>query len=214
MMPLHPASTPSSSGSSRWWRIGLRGVFAIWLVGFVLVGAYLLAPHLLTLPVPDARDATLQRSVAQRLAGQRGWLVLHVLDEGCACSLRVLDRLLITPRPSGVSERVVLISTAGTPARAAAIRARGFDVDVVAPDQLWPRYHLDTAPLLVVVDADDEVRYLGGYTPRKQASDVRDTAIIAAVTRGDEVEPLPTFGCAVGAALRTKIDPIGIRSWN
>jgi len=192
----------------------LRGLFAVWIAGFVVVGAYLLAPHLLTLPVPVPADPALVHSVAQRLPSQHGWLVLHVLDQDCQCSLRVLDHLLAGPRPAGVAERVVLIASAPDPARIAAIRARGFDLDVVAPEALGERYHLSAAPLLLVVDPADAIRYLGGYTQRKQAGDIRDAAIITAVTRGERVQPLPTFGCAVGAALSATVDPLGIRRWN
>src|SRR5438034_435644 len=67
------------------------------------------------------------------------------------------------------------------------------------------------APLLVIVDPGDTVRYVGGYTPRKQAADVRDLAVIAAVQRGETVEPLPTFGCAIGRASNSRLDPLGIR---
>jgi len=201
--------------ASCWGRNALRGLFVVWLAAFIVVGAYLLAPHLLTLPVPDLGDPVVQRSVAQRLPAQRGrWLVLHVLDQDCVCSLRVLDHLLASPRPAEVAERVVLIAAQPDAARVAAIRARGFDLDLVTPAQLGARYHVEAAPLLVVVDPADAIRYLGGYTPRKQASDVRDALIIATTRRGERVAPLPTFGCAVGAALRTAIDPLSIRRWN
>ena len=66
---------------------------------------------------------------------------------------------------------------------------------------------------MVVIDPGDAVRYVGGYTPRKQADDVRDVAVLEALRRGEPVEPLPTFGCAVGRSLRAKIDPFGIRNW-
>jgi hypothetical protein len=218
MLLMPPPLTPPSPTSSPWSHRALRALFGVWLVGFVVIGAYLLAPHLLTLPVPEADDVQLQRSVAQRLPSQQGrWLVLHVLDEDCPCSLRVLDHLLGAPRPAGVAERVVWIAGAHDPPRAAAIaaiRAHGFDLDVVTPDQLDARYHIQAAPILVVIDPTNTVRYVGGYTPRKQADDVRDGAIIAAVQRGERVKPLPTFGCAVGAALRTTIDPLKIRRWN
>jgi len=42
---------------------------------------------------------------------------------------------------------------------------------------------------------------------------VRDVAVVEALRRGEAVEPLPTFGCAVGRALKEKIDPLGIRNW-
>src|SRR5262249_22073117 len=113
----------------------------------------------------------------------------------------------------GVPERIVLVTEhpATTPATVAAAKARGFDIEVVAPDQLVDDYHVEAAPLLVIVDPRDAVRYVGGYTPRKQAADIRDRAVIAATLQGEAVPPLPTFGCAVGRSLRSKLDPLGIR---
>jgi hypothetical protein len=215
MQPPPPLTPPSHGSPSLWWHIAPRALFAVWLVCFLVVGAYLLAPHLLTLPAPGTDDAELQRSVAQRRDGQHGrWLVLHVLDQDCPCSQRVLDHLLDGPPPDTAAERVVWIATSHDADRISAMRAHGFDVELVAPEQLDERYHLQAAPLMVVVDPDDRVHYVGGYTPRKQADDVRDRAILAALQRGERVAPLPTFGCAVGAALRTTIDPLGVRRWN
>ncbi len=191
----------------------------LWGALCVVCGAYLLASHLLTLPAPAANDPVLHQAIAgNRRADQRDrWLVLHVVAESCRCSRRVLDHLLASDRPPGVVERVVFVTehqAAATTEWDAAIRARGFDLDMVAPDELVARYHVEAAPLLVIVDPDDKVRYVGGYTPRKQASDVRDLAVIAAVRRGATVEPLPAFGCAIGRALSTTLDPLGIRTRN
>jgi hypothetical protein len=187
-----------------------------WVALCIVLGGYLLAGHLLTLPTPSLADPELHQAIAaNRRSDQRGrWLVLHVLSEDCQCSRRVLDHLLADPRPPGVAERIVLVTDdpAGSRAPIAAIRERGFDLDVVTPDDLVARYHVEAAPLLVIVDPGDAVRYVGGYTPRKQAADIRDVAVIAAVHRGEAVEPLPAFGCAVGRALSSKLDPLGVRT--
>lgn len=187
----------------------------VWGAVCVMIGAYLLASHLLTLPAPRPTDPVLHQAIAaHRRPDQRDrWLVLHVVFDECTCSRRVLEHLLADPRPPGIVERIVLV-TEHRAARAAwidEIPAHGFDLDVVTPDRLVADYHVEAAPLLVVVDPHDTVRYVGGYTPRKQAADVRDVAVIAAVQRGDTVEPLPTFGCAIGRALSSKLDPLGIR---
>jgi hypothetical protein len=197
------------------WRAALRIVFAAWVLLCVIGGAYLLSAHLLTLPTPELTDLGPQRSaVAQRRSSQQGqWLAVHILDQECKCSQRVLDHLLAEPRPRGVVERVVLIAGEVAPDRISAIHSHGFDLDIVTPDQLADRYRVQAAPLMVVIDPADAVRYVGGYTPRKQADDVRDVAVLEALMRGESVEPLPTFGCAVGRSLRAKIDPFGIRNW-
>jgi hypothetical protein len=217
MMPDQANQTirPNVRPRSRWRVILLRGTFAIWVVCCIVGGAYMLSGHLLTLPTPDLTDLGPQRSaVAARRSTQQGkWLAVHILDQECKCSLRVLDHLLTEPRPRGVVERVVLIAGEVSPDRIAAIHDRGFDLDIVTPDQLAERYRVQAAPLMVVLDPADAVRYVGGYTPRKQADDVRDVAVVEALRRGEPVEPLPTFGCAVGRGLREKIDPLGIRNW-
>jgi hypothetical protein len=208
--PIRPTIVPRSP-----WRAVIRGAFVVWIVCCVVGGSYLLSGHLLTLPTPELTDLGPQRSaVAQRRSSQRGqWLAVHILDQDCKCSQRVLDHLLTEPRPAGVVERVVLIASEVSSDRIAAIHARGFDLDIVTPDELAQRYRVEAAPLMVVIDPGDSVRYVGGYTPRKQAADVRDVAMLDALRRGESVEPLPTFGCAVGRSLRGRIDPLGIRNW-
>jgi hypothetical protein len=208
---MKPAIIPRRSP----WRAVLRIAFAIWVVSCVVAGSYMLAGHLLTLPTPDITDLGLQRSaVVERRAFQQGrWLAVHVLDQDCKCSLRVLDHLLADPRPAGVAERIVLIASEVSPDQVTAIRARGFDLDIVSPEELAARYHVEAAPLLIVIDPADTVRYVGGYTPRKQAADVRDVAVVEALRRGQRVEPLPTFGCAVGRSLKATVDPLGMRNW-
>lgn len=180
----------------------------VWVGLCMIVGSYLLASHMLSLPTPAAGDPTLRQTItANRGVDQADrWLVLHVLSEDCTCSRRVLDHLLAGTRPAGVVERIVLVSEHASAAAewGPAIRDHGFDLEVVAPDDLVARYRIESAPLLVIVDPRDEVRYMGGYTPRKHAADVRDLALIGAVRRGETVEPLPSFGCAVGRTLASR----------
>jgi len=167
----------------------------LWAAACVVVGTYLLASHLLTLPAPAPTDPVLHREIATHRGTHQldRWLVLHVVYDECVCSQRVLDHLLADSRPPGISERVVLVTDHRERRAAwiAAIPTHGFELDVVTPQQLVADYHIQAAPLLVIVDPHDTVRYVGGYTPRKQASDVHDLAVIAAVQRGATVEPLP-----------------------
>src|SRR5262245_57748535 len=128
--PIRPNVKPPS-----YWRAALRVVFTLWVLCCVLGGAYLLSAHLLTLPPPELTDLGPQRSaVAHRRSTQEGrWLAVHILDQECKCSQRVLDHLLAAPRPRAVVERVVLIATEVSPERIAAIQGHGFDLDIVTP---------------------------------------------------------------------------------
>ena len=57
---------------------------------------------------------------------------------------------------------------------------------------------------------DGTVRYVGGYTDRKQGLDAKDLAIVADTRAGQDVAPLPIFGCAVSARLRAALNPLGM----
>jgi hypothetical protein len=199
---------------SRSRRILIIGLLLGWVGACVLLGATLLASHLVTLPAPAAADPVLQRAIAaHRRSDQRNqWMALHILYDQCGCSRRVLDHLLSRPRPANLVERVVVVTDqrAAGAEWIARIPGHGFELDVVTAQELFERYAIETAPLLIVADPRDTVRYVGGYTQRKQATDVRDVAVLAALRRGEPVEPLPTFGCALSRALRTKMDPLGI----
>jgi hypothetical protein len=174
----------------------------VWIGLCLIAGSYLLARNAVIGPGAPV----VQRAItAQRGADQAGrWLVLHVVSEDCTCSRRVLDHLLASTRPWDVVERIVLVSDRASADSewGPAIRDHGFDFDVVAPEELFARYRIDVAPVMAVIDPHDQVRYVGGYS-RCAHGELRDAPVINAVRRGETVEPLPTFGCAIGGTLAT-----------
>jgi hypothetical protein len=135
-------------------------------------------------------------------------MVVHVLYAQCACSQRIADHVLGGGRPADVAERVLLIG------RDAALEARfaaaGLPVSLVTEDEAATEFHVVAAPAFVVVAPDGGVRYVGGYTERKQGPDPRDLAILAAARAGRPFAPLPIFGCAVSARLRSSLNPLGL----
>ena len=193
-------------------RFVAKFAFVLWIPAVLVPGSYLLGRHLLTLPKPSAVDPALV-AVMRGLrdpSSRKNWLALHVLYGECGCSQRVLATLLMRPPVHEVSERIVYIGTAGDHTESRA-RALGYAFDQVTREQLVERYHLESAPLLVVADPADRVRYVGGYTDRKQGEFVRDADVLSRLVEGHEVEALPTFGCAVSAKLQSAVDPLGLR---
>ena len=75
--------------------------------------------------------------------------------------------------------------------------------------ELGARFHLTSAPMLVVMGKGKEVRYVGGYTRTKQGADPQDLEIMEHA-QTEIVEPLPVAGCVVGKELRARIDPTGL----
>jgi hypothetical protein len=188
---------------------GARLGLAVWFVLMVAVGATLLGRHLIPLPRPPNDLALAQAMSSLRGAGAAGrWMMVHVLYAQCACSQKIADHVLAGGRPADVTERVVLIGhDAGLEARFAEI---GWPIARVTEGDAATRFHVVAAPALVVVAPDNSVRYVGGYTERKQGPDPRDLAILAAARTGRDVSPLPIFGCAVSARLRSSLNPLGL----
>ena len=186
-------------------RRGAQIVLAGWFVGSTLVASTLLARHVVPLPRPDA-DVELATALAPLRASEpNAFTVLHVLYSECRCSRRVAESLALHTASEGVHERVLLVGK--DEGLAAKLGARGIDVRVTSVAELLA-WHLEAAPLLVVIDPSGAVRYAGGYTERKQALIPRDREIVQAVRAGGRVDPFPLFGCAVSDDLRRTINPL------
>lgn len=135
--------------------------------------------------------------------------MVHVLYQRCACSRRIIDHLVAGARPQDMAERVVLVDAAADTVNE--LVAAGFHVDQVSAEALHADWHIDAAPLLLVVDPAGTVRYAGGYTARKQGPVIADLDIVGRVRAGSAAESLPLFGCAVSRALQSSVDPLGLK---
>lgn len=169
----------------------------------LLLGAGLLAKHVVALPAPsdDTRLAASLRAL--RRDGSPGWLAVHVLYAECRCSQRVVSHLTSTPRPAGWHEVVLWVGEAAPdPAL-----SRQFDVRRLSQEQL-ARLGVESAPLLVVLDPGDRATYVGGYTDRKQGPELRDLQIFEAAERHAAALALPVFGCAVSERLKRALSAL------
>ena len=200
----------TSARGARAWLVSLS--FWLWAGLSFALTAGLMVAHTYALPQPAIEDPVLQAAVAstrEPVDGMR-WRALHVLYSRCRCSQRILTQLFERGPLSDVSERVVLVG-ANTDYELAA-RTAGFAVDVITPEQLTTRYGVLAAPLFVVADARDKLRYVGGYTERKQGLAARDVQILTNLRAGRGADALPLFGCAVSDSLRAILDPLFVRA--
>ncbi len=191
----------------------VRALLIVWAVFLSAVCSTFLGSHLVALPQPERDDTALAAAIAdhRRVQDSGQWMVLHVLYGECPCSRKIADEIVRAdrPRPAGISETVLFIGEDRRLADAAL--AAGFRVDELTHEQLKAQWHVEAAPLLIVADPLGVVRYVGGYTSRKQGPDVRDIAIIEDLQANTEVDVLPLFGCAVSQALQAAVDPLGLR---
>lgn len=187
-----------------------KAAVIVWAGLSVVVMATLMVGHWFTLPRPDSEHPQLRAALAALLPpGVEGLSVAHFLYADCRCSQRILDHLLDGSRPADAHETIVLVGHDDELVRRAT--ARGFAVHVVSPDELAARFGVTAAPLLAVADANHDVRYLGGYTDRKQSLDVNDVAIINDIRRQRAVAERPLFGCATSRELQNLLDPLGLK---
>jgi hypothetical protein len=176
----------------------VRTAVAAWFAGMLVLGASLLAKHVVALPVPT-KSETLSKSLGQlRQSGRaHGWLAVHVMYAECRCSQRIVQHLVTTSRPAGWHELVLWVGEAPPSAEL----SRKFEVRRLDSDDL-ARLGIDAAPLLVALDPNDSVRYVGGYTERKQGPAIEDLRLLADAQRQSVTSSLPVFGCAVSERLK------------
>lgn len=197
-------------------RIGLtkwlpRLALAIWAPALLVVCAFLLVGHWITLPLPAGDDPKLARSIQdQRAYDEMGqWMAVHVLYARCDCSKRIIEHILDRAPVAGVKEKIILVEH--QPRWEALAQEKHIPVQVISRDELKSIYNIPAAPIMVVADPHGTIRYAGGYTARKQGPDIRDVAVISDVMQQHPAAPIPLFGCAVSATLSAMLDPLGIK---
>lgn len=179
-----------------------------WAVPLVVVGATLMASHWVTLPTPERSDPVLGRALADLTPPTARWRLVHVLYGQCRCSQRIFAYLLERPRAEAEEMVILVDDNAQFAARA---QAAGYAVEVIDREALKERFGIESAPLLIIAEPGGALRYVGGYTPRKQGADYRDVEMLAALQRGDAPEDLPLYGCGVSRELQAYLDPIGVK---
>lgn len=185
------------------------GALCVWGALMVWIGAIMLGRHLVALPAQTGDDAALAAALSEaRSEADSGWFAAHALYGECGCSRRVAAHLLESERPSDVRELVILVGD--DPELRSSLIEKGFEVDVVTREELAARYHLRAVPVLAVLDPLDRVRYVGGYTQRKQGPVIEDLEILANLQSDRSIAALPLFGCAVSRRLQQTIDPTGL----
>ena len=189
-----------------------KAAFWLWAPTLLVVVAALMVGHWYSLPKPTKQDRAVEQAIngLSSVGERKHWTVVHALYSKCRCSQRILSHLFERRPLAGVTEVIVLVGAHAEYEDGA--RRSGFALDVVSPAEFSRKYHLESAPLLVVSDPLGNLRYIGGYTDRKQGLAVRDVEIIQALRNNGSPSELPIFGCAVSRSLEELLDPMGIKN--
>ena len=177
-----------------------RILVPLWFGAMLILGAALLAKHVVELPLPLPQKLASSLS-ALRTPVERGkWLAVHVLYAECRCSQRIVRHLLSTTRPTDWRELVLWVGK-GEPDPAL---DRHFRVQRITSSEL-SRLSIEAAPLLVVLDPGDGLRYSGGYSAQKQGPVLDDLRIFEESVLSGALAALPILGCATSDRLRQQL---------
>jgi hypothetical protein len=211
-MAATAAPVPDDGNASRGWRRRLRAictivVLGLWGTASLFLMATLSASHLATYRLPEELEALRAFASAQRTTPGRQ-LVVHVIPETCSCTNGLFDHLLRRgPRP-GTDERVVFVDPDGR--RRARAVAAGYGFTALGSGIVVDSLGLQAAPVLLVLDGEDRLRYAGGYFDHPAAVDPLDVEVLDALAGEGHATPLPVFGCALDEALQRAVDPLGL----
>jgi hypothetical protein len=173
----------------------------------LLIGRIALAGHIAFEP-PNQNFAQLRELNAP---ADKSWHAIHVFTAGCQCSRKVADHLIARGSLPGLHDSVVLVGT--DPEIAARVRTAGLKLTTISSAEASDVYHVEGAPMFILIAPDRTVRYAGGYSLDRGASQgYQDVAIWRATLSGLNYRSLPIFGCAAGHRARKLIDPFGLNT--
>lgn len=185
-----------------------RFALLVWASLLTVTISYLMVGHWVALPsnqpvLVNNQIVRIKTDLASQLHVQ------HVLSQSCPCSQRIAKHLASRwPIPS-VSEQIVVVESPKD--TTSMVFPDAYSVKRVSAERLMADYAIESAPVLLITDSNGKVVYSGGYTARKQGYEIRDYEIIASLLRGEAVEALPVYGCAVSTRLKKVVDPLGLK---
>lgn len=205
--PTRSAAPPVSVHRGRFRLLVRAGLFAWALLAFAITASLATAHY--ALPQPPRRNPQLARAVAE-LRDPTGpdWLSVHALYSQCRCSQRIAAHLLARAAISGVQEHVLWVGPR-VESKVELERA-GYAVHNVSALALKRDFGAVAVPLLLVADARDRLRYVGGYAS-SQTAVIRDRTVLQSLMQRRASSELPVFGCAVSRSLQKLLDPFALK---
>ena len=174
----------------------------VWAVALAVPMTLLAAGHLLALPIPAA-------DVVERKTAAFDLRVTHVLSGDCGCSIQIARWL--AERDDVGGDAVLWVGPHDEAADA--LVAAGYAMTRIDGDDLFAEHGITGTPCLLIHDADNALRYRGGYAPRRPVSpsDLADRSLLARIAAGERVEQHPAFGCASYGPTREQLDPFELK---
>lgn len=171
------------------------GVFVVWFIVVSVPLSILMTQHNLPFSI-DVKTGTVRLN--SKLS------VTHVLGSNCKCSKRIGRYLAEQPRPQNIEESIIVVD--GNLPNETELASKGFRMIHISVKDLKDSLNLESAPVLIVMGQDGQLKYSGGYKNIDEIKN-RDLEVIKQVQDGRTVAAFPVMGCALSPALKTAMDP-------
>jgi hypothetical protein len=180
-----------------------RLLFGVWAGGALLCGSVFTSFHQ-PFTTPQTGILALGRATKP---GQ--WRALHFVSSSCGCSQKILQGLERRGKLSDIAEQILVIDShesplPGSQQRLSTLQADGFTVEHLDSSTIPSNVGLHGVPMLAIASPTGRLVYIGGYGPEGGS----DPALIRKAQAGNAPSPKPILGCAVGARIRRKADPL------
>lgn len=184
--------------------IFLTAWFAVIVVGM----ASLMLSHVFAMPVPSDERRLVEALQQWRRSSDKPFAV-HVIYQNCSCTDLLVEELFARGPRDGWEEVIAFVDAPR--ARKQLAEAHAFASVSLDSKQLKEALGIEAAPVLVVLDSDNQLAYVGGYFQTPATIDPQDAAILRGLERHNSLKLLPIYGCAVSAELQSQTDPLGIK---
>ena len=167
--------------------------------------------HLAALPPPEKTaklSAALKDISLPPLSPEQSHYQLHLIYEDCSCTKGLLRHLWKRQSHPEVFEKLIFMGRA-TEVEKQSLQA-GYEVEVIGKNELLETFGIRGAPILVIMNGEREILYMGGYFQYPSATISKDVELLELAQQGLNPDPLPLYGCAIDPKLQEELDPIGI----
>ncbi|MBY0415000.1 MAG: hypothetical protein K2Q18_12595 [Bdellovibrionales bacterium] len=184
-------------------KVFLTTIATAWFLAVAIPIGYLMGFH------QAFSNTTKANRLAEVVKDQR--IVLHLIGADCLCSDKLANHLIKRLPLKNISEKIIVVGD--NPGLEKKLAVAGFEVEKMSADLAFTRYSIKALPQMIIFDSHKPV-YSGGYSAKRSPAseeDYDDLRIIDQFFKGTFSESRPIFGCANGAMLRSKIDPLKMK---
>ncbi|OUR99584.1 hypothetical protein A9Q84_00765 [Halobacteriovorax marinus] len=141
------------------------------------------------------------------------WTIVHVLGEGCTCSIKIFKYLSKRGLTKGASEKVIYFGKRNL--HTTALEKAGFLIQLSTLEEMEINNRtLHGLPFFQIYSPDKSLKYSGGYSTSmiSETTELKDLLVFEKI-RNDKrnIKKNPVYACETGGEYQTQLDPFRLR---